>query len=118
MMSNTLRQLELFSGPIAATVARRDDQKPLEFGEFHEANPHVYRELVKLARWYVARGRSRLSMKALFEILRLRFVPCQGGGQFNLNNNHTAEYARLVMEREADLANVFELRVRKKSAAK
>lgn len=100
------RQLELFSGAIAPTVGCRR----MTFEEFHKLNPHIYCELVKLARWYRDRGQRRLSMRALFEILRMRFIETRGGGKFRLNNNDTSRYARLLMEREPDLDGLFELR--------
>ncbi len=100
------RQLELFSATIAATT----NTQRMTFEEFHAANPHVYRELVKLARWYHQRGRNRLSMRALFEILRLRFIETENDGRFHLNNNFASSYSRLVMSQEADLSGLFELR--------
>ena len=114
-MTDDRRQLELFAGDIAATVDDRGDRsEPITFAQFHKMNPHVYAELRKLALFYVGRGRKRLSIKLLFEILRSRFVETTGGGRFRLNNSYSAYYARLLMEQEPELDGVFDIRESKR----
>tara|TARA_Y100001970_G_scaffold82815_1_gene104830 strand:+ start:1740 stop:2069 length:330 start_codon:yes stop_codon:yes gene_type:complete len=80
------------------------------FWEFHQANPHVYRALVDLARQLARQGHRRLGMKMLFEVLRWQsmiktFNP--DGSDFKLSNDYTAYYARLIMSREHDLKGIF-----------
>lgn len=90
-----------------------DERPSLEarFAAYHEANPQVYRELVKLARRGVERGRKRLGISQLFEVLRWNtMMTTDDPDGFKLNNDYRAGYARLIMEREADLAGVFEMR--------
>jgi hypothetical protein len=80
------------------------------FAAFHAANPHVYRNLVTLARDLHQDGR-RVGMKMLFEVLRWQHLRTTGDQGFTLNNDFSSRYARLIAEREADLADAFELRV-------
>lgn len=107
-------QMELFTGEMHPLDLPKRGEGCLSFNEFHRRNPHVYRELRLLALHYVRRGRKRLSIKGLYEILRLRFVHTEGGGSFALNNNYTAGYARLLMENNLELAGVFVTRERVK----
>lgn len=81
------------------------------FLAFHEANPHVYELLVSLARKAKARGRSRIGMKMLYEVARWHFyLNAKSEDEYALNNNYTSRYARLMQDREPDLADMFETR--------
>ena len=77
---------------------------------FHEANPHVYRQLVKLARQAKRAGATKLGIGMLFEVLRWRHTLATGGDEFKLNNNYRSYYARMIMLREHDLVGIFETR--------
>ncbi len=82
-----------------------------QFRRFHVANPHVYAELVRLARRAVAVGRRRIGIKMLWEVARWNLlVETHGDPDFKLNNNLHSRYARLIAEREPDLAEAFEFR--------
>lgn len=82
------------------------------FEEFHEANPHVYTTLTRLAReWVAATGRHHLGISVLFERARWDLAIATNSADFKLNNNYRAFYARLIMWRETDLAALFDLRV-------
>jgi hypothetical protein len=81
-----------------------------EFAEFHAANPHVYDELVMLARRARRAGTTRLGIGMLFEVLRWRHALRTRGDDFKLNNNYRSRYARMLMDREPDLNGVFEIR--------
>ena len=81
------------------------------FWRFHGDNPHVYAELVMLARrWRRRSPGRRCGIKMLFEVLRWRSGMRTAGDEFLLNNNYHSYYARLIMVSEADLAGIFELR--------
>ena len=83
----------------------------LDFWGFHEANPAVYEALAKLARSALGRGKRRIGAKALWEVVRWdMWLATEGDEEFNLNNNYTSRYARLLMARETDLRGVFVLR--------
>jgi hypothetical protein len=90
---------------------RPDAEIDAAFAAFHRENPDVYDELVRLARTAKERGRSRMSMRMLWEVLRYqRTLQIKGDGEYRLNNNYTSRYARLIMDREPDLEGMFELR--------
>lgn len=80
------------------------------FWQFHAANPHVYGELLALARRARRRGVERLGIGMLFEVLRWRYALRTGGDDFRLNNNHRSYYARLIMLRNPELDGIFETR--------
>lgn len=83
------------------------------FERFHESNPHVYVAIVSIARSLRDAGWPRCGMKMIFEQLRWRYAVKTRGEKWNFNNNFTAYYSRLVMEREPDLAGFFETRERR-----
>ena len=100
-------QPNLWAAPVAA------DSIQTKFELFHARHPDVYDALVSLARQGIARGRTRLGMKQLFEVLRWEWM--LGGldddhEYWKLNNNYTSRYARLIMAQEPDLYGVFETR--------
>jgi hypothetical protein len=80
------------------------------FWEYHFAHPEVYELLVKLVRDVKARGKTKYSMKAIFERARWHYHIERGEGSFVLNNDFTAHYARLIMEQEPDLVGFFDVR--------
>lgn len=82
-----------------------------EFKEFHTSNPAVYESLARMSRAWKAKGFDQVGMKMLWEVLRYHHgLQTRGDPAFKLNNNHPSRYARLIMEREADLAGFFEIR--------
>lgn len=91
--------------------------RALSFLEFHRSNPQVFRRFLELARERVqlqkALGRRpRLGAKAIWERLRwdMEFAG-PSSKPFRLNNNHTALYARLLVETyHEEFSGVFELR--------
>ena len=81
------------------------------FEVFHKANPHVYAELARLARRLTKKGHKRLGIGMLWEVLRYSAMATQDPtGNFKLNNDYRSRYARMIMDRESDLADVFEVR--------
>jgi hypothetical protein len=81
------------------------------FAEFHEANPHVYDELVKAARLFREQtGRDKCGMSLLFGRARWVLSLQTSGDAFRLNNNFVPFYSRLVMAQEPDLAGMFDTR--------
>jgi hypothetical protein len=87
------------------------------FERFHAENPMVYDQLERLAFKLKVRGVERWGIKALWEVLRYELAIATNSqvGEFKLNNNLTAHYARLLMERNPeDLAGFFETRERRR----
>lgn len=80
------------------------------FAAFHAANPHVYAWLRDQALSAKRRGR-RVGIKMLYEVLRWQVAMNTSGDEaFRLNNNWPSFYARLLMEREPELAGYFDTR--------
>lgn len=80
------------------------------FRAFHKANPHVYRELLRLAR-IARRNRKKVGIRMLWEVMRwnLTIVTHDDFSNFKLNDHYHSRYARLL-NREPELLGVFELR--------
>jgi hypothetical protein len=83
-----------------------------QFARFHMENPHVYELLVRLARDLVSRGHRKVGIGMLFEVARWRtmLTTIDEVSPFKLNNNYRSRYARLIMENEPDLGDVFDVR--------
>lgn len=80
-----------------------------KFAAFHQANPHVYTNLRRLALDAKRRGR-QVGIKMLYEVLRWQYAMQTSGDDFKLNNSYTSFYARLLMEHEPELIGYFETR--------
>lgn len=93
-------------------TSRSEPSIATRFAEFHVANPHVYAELVMLARRARRTGNPKLGIAQLFEVLRWRrmLATSDAHSDFKLNNVYRAPYARMIMAREPDLAGCFETR--------
>lgn len=92
---------------------READDVRARFERFHADNPEVYDMLVRLARHARRRrpGR-RIGIRMLWERMRWQFniETDRPSGDYKLNDHYTSRYARLMMQREHDLADAFELR--------
>lgn len=83
-----------------------------DFASFNRENPQVYDTLVALARRWKGRhpGR-RVGIKMLYEVARWTVaMDVSSDEPVKLNNNYTSHYARLIMQREHDLSDIFETR--------
>lgn len=76
---------------------------------FHQRNPEVYAHLLRLALQAKRKGRDRIGIKMLWEVLRWN-VWLDTGSTPKLCNDFHAYYARLLMQQEPELAGMFELR--------
>ena len=100
-------------------IARESTQASLfedaiqrRFLAFHAENPFVYEKLVELARRAFARGLRRYGIRRIWEVMRWEIaMDVQRDGEFRLNDHFHSRYARLIMEREPDLADFFETRM-------
>lgn len=81
------------------------------FEEFHEANPRVYYTLLHLSReWRRRMGDRKCGIGALFERMRWEIQITTSDPDFKVNNNFRAFYARLLMLKNPELAEMFDLR--------
>jgi hypothetical protein len=79
---------------------------------FHRENPHVYGEIVALAREAIRSGYSRWGMQGIFEIRRWenRYKNPVDVDGYKMNDHYRSFYSRCVMENEPDLVEFFEIR--------
>ena len=82
------------------------------FDEFHRLNPQVADILEDMADELISRGRNRVGIKMLMEVLRWNYQmkTDDPNSDFKINNNYAPYYARLLIERNPTWADVFELR--------
>jgi hypothetical protein len=80
------------------------------FERFHKDNPHVYALLRRFALEAKRRGRGQFSMDAIYHRARWFTRVETSERDWKLNNDHTAYYSRMLMEREPELDGFFETR--------
>lgn len=80
------------------------------FEEFDRLNPWVYNALEILAADMVERGRTRVGMKMLVEVVRWQYDTTTTGDVFRLNNSYASRYVRKLIDAHPDWADVFETR--------
>lgn len=80
-----------------------------QFRAFHEANPHVLHNIIRLCLDVRRRNHLHWSINGAFEVLRWSSLRTSDDS-FLLNNNHRAFYARLVPLVEPTLTDFFRFR--------
>ena len=82
------------------------------FEDFHRDNPVVYELLVRFARELHNSGRKRSGIRMVWERMRWEIAvnTVDRSSKFKLNDHYTSRYARLIMAREWDLRDFFEVR--------
>lgn len=83
-----------------------------KFDEYHRLNPQVYSALEQMARDLINKGRRKVGIKMLMEVLRWNYqMQTQDpNSDFKINNNYAPYYARLLIQNNPTWADVFELR--------
>lgn len=81
-----------------------------KFADFHAKNPKVYTELVELAMQAHRKGRRKIGIGMLFEVLRWNRFITTTDPDFKLNNNYRSRYARMIMHDYPELNGLFDLR--------
>lgn len=82
------------------------------FEEYHKLNPQVYTALESMTRQLVNRGRTKIGIKMLFEVLRWEYYMNTNdpNSDFKINNNYAPYYARLLLQKHPEWDGIFELR--------
>jgi hypothetical protein len=80
------------------------------FKDWHRANPHVYSHFKQLAFKMKATGRQRYSARTIMEVLRWHYDLKTVGDVFEINNNFTPLYVRLLIHNHPQFTDFFELR--------
>ena len=91
-------------------------ERERRFRDFHQANPHVYQELLALAREAKANGARKIGIRMLWEVMRWNqrgyLATNDPSSSFKLNDHYPPFYARLLVTEHPDLDGLFELRGR------
>lgn len=80
------------------------------FDLFNAHNPQVLAELERMTAALVDRGRRKVGIAMLFEVMRWNWYMTTDGDDFKLNNSYRAFYARLLMDIHPEWRGVFETR--------
>jgi hypothetical protein len=67
------------------------------FAEFHDANPHVYEQIVTLAHELLRKNRKRMSMETIFGKIRWDMALETTDPHFKLNDHFTSRYVRKLI---------------------
>ena len=95
--------------PFAGTIQDR-------FEAYDAAHPEVYAHLLHLALDLRRRGWKHYGIRSLWERTRWHFqVEREMGEDFKMNDHFHSRYARMLMDRNPELADFFELRELKAS---
>jgi hypothetical protein len=91
--------------PAAGTVRERTER-------LLELNPWLLPALVKITRDLVSRGHRRVGIGMVVEVVRWTYQrgTTDPNSRFKVDNRYRAHLARIIGEREPDLAGVFETR--------
>jgi hypothetical protein len=83
-----------------------------KFCIFHSANPQVFRELERMARAMLRRGRTKSSVKMCLEVLRWDYYMTHNdpNSDYKINNSYASFYSRLLMDTYPEFEGLFELR--------
>jgi hypothetical protein len=81
---------------------------------FHQTNPHVYENIVRITKTLQNRYKFRRGAIAMiFERMRWLYAIRTHGDNYKLNNDYRAWYARKVMAEHVDLEGFFEIRIQR-----
>ena len=97
----------LFNQPMSQSAIEK------RFFQFHDENPHVYKEFERRALLLINKGRNHFGAKAIFEAMRFDWAATTTDEEFKLNNNYTAYYARIFEDKHPDYVGFFEMRTQK-----
>lgn len=85
-----------------------------KFLRYHLENPQIYSYFKRYAKQAKEAGFEKYSAKAIFERIRWYItVERKKSDGFKVNNNYTAFYARMLMNKEPEFEGFFELREQK-----
>lgn len=105
----TTDQLALDLSPLTEPDYTPDLSIAERFAMFHAQNPHVADALEALAAQWLSRHK-RVGIKALYEIARWESGISTTGDVWRLNNDWTAYYARLLLDRHPEWTGAIHVR--------
>lgn len=82
------------------------------FERFHRLNPRVFQTLETLAADLIGRGKKRIGIRMLWEVMRWQHIryTVDPSSDFKANDHMHSRYVRLLIERHPEWREVFELR--------
>ena len=80
-----------------------------KFIEYHLSNPQVWLEFERLTLSLLGAGISHYGAKAVMEVIRFHKA-IETQGEFKINNNFTAHYARQFAKKYPQHENFYEFR--------
>lgn len=87
-----------------------DEYRRLLWQKCHKDNPNVYRLFCKFTFEAIARGRTHLGARLIWERIRWHTTIETTDPDFKLNDWHTPHYARLFMRDYPEHDGLFEIR--------
>ncbi len=108
----TCEPWELENPPIPTKTSTRADQIDAEFEVFHKFNPKVFRLFVFYTFKAIQAGREHYSADAICHRIRWHHEIENRSGEFKLNNNFVALYARRFHETYPEHDGFFKTRKR------
>lgn len=108
----TQTALDFSPAPVAARSCSDPQTIDERWAAFHRDHPAVYAAFERLALDAIARGKTRIGAKSLWERMRWEMWLVESGDGPALNNDFVALYARLFIARHPEHADVFEVRRR------
>jgi hypothetical protein len=80
------------------------------FEQYQERNPRIYKEFKHYVFQLIEAGETKIGSKSIFEQIRWQ-SKIKKEGEFKINNNYTADYARKFEQDFPHFAGIFEKRV-------
>jgi len=80
------------------------------FWAFHEQNPQVFAKLEELASQAFTRGRKKIGIGMIFEVLRWNSHMATTGDTYKLNNSYRSRYVRILIDKHPEYKDLFEVR--------
>lgn len=82
------------------------------FKLYHAENPKIYEAFRRLAFQLVDRGYNRIGARQILEVIRWETM-VSGNDQYKINNNYSADYARLFEKDHPQFVGIFMKRLLK-----
>lgn len=103
-------QLSFDIAPLITPPRVRGESIQERFESFHALNPWVFAAFVRITDDWISKGRTRIGIGMLTEVLRWQYGRQTRGDDFRINNNYRSRYVRLLIAEHPEYAEVFETR--------
>ena len=76
------------------------------FKKYHEENPQIYNEFKIIAKNLIAGNNTHIGARNIIEVIRYHTM-ISGNDQYKVNNNYSADYARLFEKDFPEYEGIF-----------